>query len=252
MKANCYIRGLEIGTGEPKIVLPISEHTEKAILEKAKRCVEAKTDLIEWRVDAFESFQDPDHVNRILKGIRKVIGNVPLIFTFRTQREGGNAFILPNDYRRLNLQAAKSGIVDFVDVEIETEADGLIEAVHEAETRVIASFHDFNGTPDRQFLLEKFKKMQAANADVLKIAVMPKDAADVSDLLWASSEMHLHYADRPLIAISMGALGVVSRISGEIFGSSMTFGALGSVSAPGQIEIHRLRDILKTMHQLNS
>ena len=44
-----------------------------------------------------------------------------------------------------------------------------------------------------------------------------------------------NYADRPIITMSMAATGVISRVCGEVFGSALTFGAVGKASAPGQI-----------------
>ena len=252
MKKTYYVRGVEIGAGKPKVILSILEHTEQSIVEKAHLCATSDADLIEWRIDAFEFFQDWENVYKVLKRIRKIIGNLPLIFTFRSQREGGHAFILPHDYAALNTRAAQSGLVDFVDVEVFSGDDvkALIDQIHRTNSKVIGSYHDFNGTPERYAILEKLKKIQAFDADVVKIALMPKQMSDVLELLWASNEMSVHHATRPLIVISMGALGMISRIAGEFFGSSMTFGALGDVSAPGQLEMNRLGALLEMMHQL--
>ena len=47
--------------------------------------------------------------------------------------------------------------------------------------------------------------------------------------------------------MAMGDLGKVTRISGEVFGSCLTFGTVGDASAPGQIESTNLKGILKTL-----
>jgi len=78
---------------------------------------------------------------------------------------------------------------------------------------------------------------------------MPESAEDVLTLLSATNEMFKKYADRPIVTMSMGPLGVISRMSGEIFGSSMTFGAVGQVSAPGQIPVEQLATALDILHQ---
>ena len=90
--------------------------------------------------------------------------------------------------------------------------------------------------------------MQDMGADIPKIAVMPQSKADVITLLDATQEMYTKYADRPIITMSMGPAGVISRLSGEAFGSAMTFGAVGQVSAPGQIPVERLRNALQILH----
>jgi 3-dehydroquinate dehydratase-1 len=78
---------------------------------------------------------------------------------------------------------------------------------------------------------------------------MPQTAEDVLTLLAATNEMHNKYADRPIITMSMGPLGVISRLSGEVFGSSMTFGAVGTSSAPGQIPVDGLAATLEILHK---
>ena len=40
--------------------------------------------------------------------------------------------------------------------------------------------------------------------------------------------------------MSMGKLGVISRICGEVFGSAVTFGTAGKASAPGQLPANQL------------
>ena len=54
---------------------------------------------------------------------------------------------------------------------------------------------------------------------------------------------------KPLIAIAMGQMGIVTRIAGESFGSDITFGTVGEQSAPGQIHVNDLKLILETLHK---
>ena len=100
---------------------------------------------------------------------------------------------------------------------------------------------------DKADLLYRLRKMQDMDADIPKIAVMPQGPADVVTLLDATQEMYTKYADRPIITMSMSN-GVISRLCGECFGSSMTFGAVGQVSAPGQIPVEQLNTALKILH----
>ena len=71
---------------------------------------------------------------------------------------------------------------------------------------------------------------------------------DVLTLLAATEEMTGNYADRPIITMSMAKDGVISRFCGEVFGSALTFGAAGQTSAPGQIEVEKLRGVLEIFH----
>ena len=86
--------------------------------------------------------------------------------------------------------------------------------------------------------------MQAAGADLPKLAVMPQSRRDVLALLAATAEMAERHPATPVITMSMGALGAVSRICGEAMGSAMTFASAGKASAPGQIELEVLNPVL--------
>ena len=85
--------------------------------------------------------------------------------------------------------------------------------------------------------------------DVAKIAVMPQSEKDVLILLEATSEMKQLHPETPVITMSMGKLGVISRIAGEVFGSALTFGTAGSASAPGQIPAEELKTMLEVLHR---
>jgi 3-dehydroquinate dehydratase-1 len=108
------------------------------------------------------------------------------------------------------------------------------------------SNHDFHATPDTAEIVARLHKQQELGADVLKIAVMPQNPGDVLKLLDATWQLR-QSSDRPLLTMSMGPTGVVSRLAGETFGQALTFGMIGTASAPGQIEVGTLRGILTTL-----
>ena len=54
--------------------------------------------------------------------------------------------------------------------------------------------------------------------------------------------------NRPIITMSMGKLGLISRLCGEVFGSALTFGCAGQASAPGQIDAKELKAVLEITH----
>ena len=49
--------------------------------------------------------------------------------------------------------------------------------------------------------------------------------------------------------MSMGQLGMISRVTGQLFGSALTFGSAQQASAPGQLSVQVLRNYLKTFEQ---
>lgn len=245
------VRDIEIGAGAPKIIVPIVGVTKEDILNEAKTFDSIPVDVVEWRVDWFEYVFEFDKVEDVLKDLRNVLGNIPLLLTFRTKKEGGEKAIDTKDYKELNLRAAKTGYVDFIDVEIFTGDDvvrEIIDGAHAAGVKVIASNHDFFKTPAKSDIIYRLRKMQDMGADIPKIAVMPQSRRDVLTLLCATEEMVTDYADRPIITMSMAGTGVISRLCGEVFGSSMTFGAAKKASAPGQMGVNDLNTVLDLLH----
>lgn len=246
------IRSIEFGIGIPKICVPIVAVTKKEILEIAKQVTAKKPDCIELRIDWFEDVGDIDKVLAVLKELRNLIGDTILLFTFRTQKEGGEADISCEDYKTLCERVCQSGYIDMVDVEAFMK-EGMLHTIsrtaHDHGVYVVASNHDFIKTPLEEDIVKKLQFMDEEGADIPKIAVMPRSTRDVLTLLSAT----LHYREiggkKPVITMSMGENGVISRLAGEVFGSAVTFAAVGRTSAPGQLTIEDVRKILDILHQ---
>ena len=215
-------------------------------------CIRDRADVVEWRVDWYEDIFDFTKTEATMQALREVLGEMPILFTFRTSKEGGEKAIETEAYVELNQNAAKTGLVDLVDVEAFTGDDAVkavVDIAHENGVKVIASNHDFHKTPEKEEIVSRLRKMQELGADIPKIAVMPQNKKDVLTLLAATEEMVSEYADRPIITMSMSGTGVISRLCGEVFGSALTFGAVGKVSAPGQMGIEDLTTVLGLLHK---
>ncbi|MCI6088590.1 MAG: type I 3-dehydroquinate dehydratase [Absicoccus porci] len=246
------VKNVTIGEGLPKIIVPIVGQTKDEIIAAAKSFANVELDIVEWRVDWFEGVFDFDQVKDVAQALRDVLQDTPILFTFRTAKEGGEKAIEPEAYVELNQNIAKTGLVDLVDVEAFTGDDyvaQIIEVAHQNNVKVVASNHDFDKTPDQADIVSRLRKMQEQGADIPKIAVMPNNKKDVMTLLAATEEMATNYADRPIITMSMAGTGLISRLCGEVFGSAATFGAVGKVSAPGQMNAEDLNMILTLIHK---
>lgn len=251
MKQVVKVRNLVIGEGMPKICVPITEADAGGIIQAAKEAVRHPIDLIEWRADYFEDAYNLESVAAVLRGLREVLGDIPLLFTFRSEMEGGKKAIGAKDYFALNLAVAMYGVADLIDIEVYRDlerAKNVIFMLHEAGIPVIASYHDFDKTPGRSEIMTKLSKMKELHADILKIAVMPNEIGDVSRLLKIAGRTSINM-EKPLIMVSMGQMGMLTRIAGETFGSDITFGTVGEPSAPGQMKAEDLKLILKTLHK---
>ncbi len=253
------IRDLVIGEGRPKICLPIVETKEEEILKEAEHIRKSKlADLVEWRGDFFEGLFDESGkidegaVLQLLKELRDALGKLPLLFTFRTKQEGGNREIHELYYESLLELVASSGYADLIDVEAvrrEKAAARMIKRIHSHRIHAIASYHDFEKTPAKEEIIACLERMEKLGADICKIAVMPQGRDDVFQLLSATYEMNGRKTGKPIVTMSMGREGSISRLVGEFFGSAITFGCLKNASAPGQIDAFKLQAMLQIIHE---
>lgn len=246
------VRDIKIGEGITKICVPILGKSKEEILSFAKKVKELEIDLVEWRADWYEDVLDENQVKQLLEELRVIVGNLPILYTYRTTKEGGNGNASDEEYISMNQKVCDMGLVDMIDVEMfsgEKVIEQIISHAHEKNVIVVGSNHDFGGTPSQKQLVTRLQLMQHFKADILKIAVMPKTKKDVIALLLATEEMVTKYAKCPVVSMSMSKMGVLSRISGELFGSAMTFASAGAASAPGQIPVEDMKKILELMSQ---
>ena len=248
--SSITIRGCCIGAGRPKVILPIVARTEDEILREARRLAGLQAHCIEWRADWFAAARDTAALRRVLAGLRQALGEKLLLVTFRTRAEGGEAELTAQQYAVFCGTVCASGCADLLDIEFFPNREvlpTLIERAHRAGVKVVCSSHDFAKTPPRAEMAARLTAMQQAGADLPKLAVMPRCPADVLELLAATAEMAEKHPETPVITMSMGALGAVSRLCGEAFGSAMTFASPGRASAPGQLALDVVNEALDSL-----
>ena len=247
------IRDVVIGEGRVKTIVPITGTTADGAIAQARVIGgSAQTDVVEFRVDFLDIALDAGKLAALGPKVAAQLNGKPLIVTFRTKAEGGNKTIADADYGALYKTLLKAQFADLIDVEMfrsEAVVRRLVAGAHQVGAFIVMSNHDFSGTPPAAELLARLRRQQELGADVLKLAMMPRDPSDVLELLRATWEMASRYAERPMMTMSMGGTGVVSRLAGEIFGSAMCFGMIGRASAPGQVEVDRLADVLDIVHR---
>ena len=253
------VRKIEIGSGVPKICVPIVGVTKDEIIAEAKTFDSIPVDVVEWRVDWFEGVFEFDKVEDVLKDLREALGETPILFTFRTSKEGGEKAIEAEPYKELNIAAAKTGYVDLVDVEAFTGDEivkEIVAAAHECGVKVVASNHDFDKTPEKDEIVRRLCKMQELGADIPKIAVMPTCRRDVLTLLCATEEMYTEHAAGPIITMSMAGATEAFPVelaptptAIEFCGSALAFGAAQKASAPGQAAVNDLNNMLQFLHE---
>ncbi len=244
-----FIKGKNFGGGRPLICLPVTKKVKSEIINEVSRLVELKADVIEWRVDAYEDATNLNAVRQLLLELEPIVRDTPFLYTFRSKEQGGLLDLSEEEAYDVRLVGAESKVPDLVDLEFFAVKNPAkeIKQIQALGKKVISSHHDFFETPDSNIMEMILSQMRENGADVVKLAVMPQSAADVIRLLTVTEAFHNRFPEWPLITMSMGALGKISRISGMVFGSCMTFGSAGEVSAPGQIEVTELSKILDVL-----
>lgn len=245
-------RGVVFGEGRPNIMTSLCGANAEEMIQQATYALTLPVDVLEWRIDFLDEAYDIPSIISCGKQLREAVGqDTPILMTFRTEKEGGEKPAAPEVYADICIAVAESGIVDLIDVESLTGDEvvqRIITAAHKAGVYVIASYHDFQKTPPKEEIVARLCKMQDQGADILKIALMPQCREDVLTLMDATRDMFENHTQHPLITMSMGGMGVVSRLAGESYGSSATFGAAAHASAPGQVGIADLARVLEIVH----
>ncbi|MFR0540951.1 type I 3-dehydroquinate dehydratase [Lactobacillus delbrueckii] len=239
------VRNIVLGEGLPKIAVPNVGVTEEEILASAKEIAAAKPDIMEWRIDYYEAgIKDNEKLIATAKALRDVVGELPILVTFRTKNEGGVLELGEDEYLDLVATVVTNRLGDAVDIELfhdEERVKDLVKQAHNYNVVVIMSNHDFEKVPAKDVIEFRLKKMAELGADVPKLACMPHSADDVLTLLSATNDARKALST-PIITMAMADLGKVSRIAGQVFGSCLSFGAVGKTSAPGQLSIEDLRN----------
>src|SRR3989442_10360732 len=243
------IRDTEFGGPKPLFCIPLVAKDLGQLLAQARTAHDLQADVVEWRADSYGELT-VDSLVEAARSLRSALKREPILFTLRISTEGGLQE-MPQDLRLASIDAVlRSDFVDLIDIELcngREVLQSIITNARERGKRVIASFHDFQGTPPNDSLLEKISTMVSYGADVAKIACMPREGGDVLRLLQVTLTARQSFPAIPLCTISMGALGFLSRVAGFLYGSDMTFAVGTASSAPGQIAIGEARAIAESL-----
>jgi len=218
-----------------QICVSLSETTTRGVIDRMAALARV-ADLFEVRGDLV---RDLDLLQILRARVR------PLVFACRPVSEGGQWEEGESRRRLVLLEAIKRGY-DYVDVEY--RSDLVDVAMEKSGSGLIVSWHDLEGTPpDLEGL---YARMCDRGADVVKIAVTPRSVEDVARVLQLSARVAASRG-KPLVAIALGPLGVITRLVGGRYRSPFTYASadLGAETAPGQLpadvmaETYRVREV---------
>lgn len=212
----------------PKVVASVTSRDD------AREAASLGADLVEIRVDLAAG--DPQ---ALVRNVYRTV-DCPIIVTIRSDYEGGK--FAGSEDERLELFKALAPYAGFIDVELRApQVEQLTATVKGTDAVPIVSYHDFEGTPPDAEMLSIIDRCLAKGA-IAKLAVTPHDMTDVLRLL----EVTL-VSKRPVCTISMGSLGMHSRIVAPVYGSLLTYGYVRRPVAPGQIRVDRILEGLKIL-----
>lgn len=244
------VKNLNIGDLPVKTIVPITAKTaEQAIAQAKVIASNPNADVAEFRIDLLEFSADTKKVIALGQQLNQILKDKPLIATIRTHNEGGKMTVSDQDYEKIYREYLKKPFMQLLDIEMFRDAGSvakLTQLAHDKNVLVIMSNHDFAKTPEQQDIENRLLKQDQMGADILKIAVMPKSKQDVFTLMNATLAVS-QKSQKPLLTMSMGQLGTISRVATANMGGSLSFGMIGEASAPGQIDVTQLKQLLKTV-----
>ena len=233
-----------------KTIVPITAKTKEQAIAQAKViAANQDADLAEFRIDLLDFATDSKQVIALGHELKKVLGTKPMIATIRTHNEGGKLTISDADYGKTYQAYLKQPFMDMLDVEMfrdQQVVKNTVKLAHDKKVLIVMSNHDFKQTPSEDEIVKRLLKQDELGADILKIAVMPQSKQDVFTLMNATLKVS-QQSKKPLLTMSMGKLGTISRIATANMGGSFSFGMIGEASAPGQIDVTQLKQFLKTV-----
>lgn len=247
------VKGKPVADGKlPLVCTPLVGRTKEDILQEAAKIVAKKPDVLEWRVDFFKGIGNTSEVIEVAQAIRQAAGGLPVLFTRRSNKEGGEPIgLTEEEVVKLYAAVCESRCVELVDFEMGNDAAHIREirsVSRDNDIKLVLSYHNFHYTPSVDFLHERFLEAERLGADVAKVAVMPRNLEDVlvllSSTLKSSEKLRI-----PLISMSMGPYGSLTRMFGWVFGSSLSFAVGASSSAPGQVPIEDLNLVLQVLQK---
>lgn len=227
-----------------RLCVPFVGKNEYELMVECDAWLMNPSDVIEWRIDYFDMGSSFEKLKYMFMKLKSLLPQAIFLLTVRTIKEGGNSKVDQQEY--FDLINFLMGLpIDMIDIEL--SCDGyylvkLLETAHNKKIISVLSHHDFNKTPAYDELIKTVQNMDSYDCDIIKVAFMPHDETDVLNVLRATQSCSATL-DKPMITMSMGEMGLMTRLFGYQFGSVMSFASLQMESAPGQISIQKMKEI---------
>lgn len=250
-KRTARLGRVTLGSGMPAICVPVMGSSLEELAQAAQRAVRAQADVIELRIDSLCAMPEIGTALEACRAVRAQAGDIPVLFTLRTARDGGPGSTDAAAYEALLGAVMRERACDAVDCELsvgDAVFARLAARAKEAGVLLVGSSHEFGEIGDPARAAQWLRRQEALGADVCKAAVMTQTPAEAFHLAAVYAEAY-EQLTVPMIAIAMGPAGVITRIGGACMGSCLTFGTAGEASAPGQMDAKKLRTVLEIVQE---
>lgn len=242
------VKGRVFGGEKLLECIPIIAQNREQLIQDVSQVAAHKPDIIEWRVDWFNRLNETDYVVASLREIVPILNGIPILLTFRHISEGG-AKEEPQQVRIDVIRATcETGLIDVVDIEQSNPREFVeeVKAIVRANgVKLVISTHNFSDTPSEEEILNRIKAGKEMGADIAKVCYLPKNFSDVLNVAKATYHARAGACLIPLITVSMGDLGGITRIMGREIGSDLSFLSAAGASGPGQMNIEDYRVMKK-------
>jgi 3-dehydroquinate dehydratase / shikimate dehydrogenase len=221
----------------PHICIAMGFADAQKLLEQARREVNAGECFFEFRLDYLASPEQG------FPAIRKVMAAHPdcaILATCRRHQNHGKFNGSIDDQIRILNGAVDAG-ARAVDIEIES-AENVLARLEgfRGRTRLILSYHNYDGTPALEPVL---RRMQRIPADAYKIVTTARKPSDNSRVL-GLAKSHLR---TPLVVLAMGESGFPTRVLATAWGGIFTYAAPNASegTASGQVSARSMRHLYR-------
>lgn len=249
----------------------VLEQDEESMLAEVESFLQQGVDMLEIRGDGLLQqrkntsgwLRREVHLLRILEKIHEMTPDTPILFTLRSQKEGGEFNGTLEEYIELLDKVALWEGIDAMDLELldlnrkdsekntsspahkEYNEKDFIDYIHKTGKKVILSKHIMRDIPFEERLKiaeEALKCQESSNADICKLAVYVDNETqkkEYQELLMR----HNIWLNRPHIGIAMGEAGKESRYNKDWCGSCISFVCGKKVAAQGQMSMEEILEL---------
>jgi 3-dehydroquinate dehydratase I len=223
------------------VSIPLFDGELDIIESKIDSLQKQSISFIEFRFDFLKEY---DKLDKILEVISKHKNQS--IYTLRPTNEGGQ--FPRNESERLTI-LKKLALAEPMLLDLEyrsvSKNNEFADFIDHNNVRTLISWHDFTGTPDKEFMVDLIDNMRVFS-NYVKIVTTAKSIDDSINILGLYK---LIDSGINLIAFSMGELGIISRVLCSIVGNSpFTYATIEKPVAPGQLTMNQMKSIYSLFH----